>query len=366
MVLDCLLLADDLTGACDAGVSFAMRGRRTTVPLATETGLPDPDVLALSSESRDLPSDAIQEAILSIARSTAFTPRILFKKIDSTLRGQPGLEIATALEAFRCDAAIVCPAFPAMHRVVRSGYLSIDGSPDFPPMEIAACLRAGGAEACIVARPDTMSDAIRSGARVLVLDAACDQDLDRIAAAGLDPGLRILWSGSAGLASALARTLPVRSLSPVRPVRRGSVLLGIGSDHRVTLAQQAALIAERDAILLHAGQAGASCLERALDCGRPVLLRVPRGEVSPDSLRGLVARAPASAIVLSGGDTASLLCRATGARQIDLCAEILPGVPYGVIRGGAWDGLTVATKSGGFGEPDALIQIVDFFACQNQ
>jgi len=366
MPLDCLLIADDLTGACDAGVPFAMRGRRTTVPLSPDAALPDADVLAISSESRDLPPAAIREAILSIGRLPIPPPRILFKKIDSTLRGQPGLEIATAREAFGCDAAIVCPAFPAMHRVVRSGSLRIEGSPDFPPIAIAACLRAQGAEPCIAAEPETLGEAIRSGARVLVLDAVYDQDLDRMAAAGLNLPLRILWSGSAGLASALARTLPFRPQVTDRPSRGGAVLLCIGSDHRVTLAQQSALLAQRQALLLEAGPAAAPGLRQALDAGRPVLLRIPRGQVSPESVRELVARAPASAIVLSGGDTASLLCRATGVRQIDLCTEIVPGVPYGAIRGGAWDGRIVATKSGGFGDPDALIQIVDYFACQNQ
>jgi D-threonate/D-erythronate kinase len=44
-----------------------------------------------------------------------------------------------------------------------------------------------------------------------------------------------------------------------------------------------------------------------------------------------------------------------------LCAEIVPGIPRGILRGGMFDGLPVATKSGGFGDADALIRIADFF-----
>ena len=52
-------------------------------------------------------------------------------KIDSALRGNTGLEIAAALESFHCDAAIVCPAFPNMHRVVEAGFLRVTDAPEF-------------------------------------------------------------------------------------------------------------------------------------------------------------------------------------------------------------------------------------------
>ena len=69
------------------------------------------------------------------------------------------------------------------------------------------------------------------------------------------------------------------------------------------------------------------------------------------------------ALVLSGGDTASLVCRALGVRGIQLADEIVPGVPWGYLSGGVFDRALVATKSGGFGAPHALIQVADFFTC---
>ena len=50
---------------------------------------------------------------------------------------------------------------------------------------------------------------------------------------------------------------------------------------------------------------------------------------------------------------------------IDLMDEVLPGIPYGAIRGGAFDGISIVTKSGGFGAPDALIQVAEYFSCPN-
>lgn len=93
-----------------------------------------------------------------------------------------------------------------------------------------------------------------------------------------------------------------------------------------------------------------------------MVLRIRRGPTSTARIRELLANA-AGPLVLSGGDTASVVCRALDARAIELRREIAPGIPCGVIVGGAFDGLPVVTKSGGFGPPDALIEVADFFTC---
>jgi uncharacterized protein YgbK (DUF1537 family) len=364
--LDCFLIADDLTGACDAAVHFAMRGRRTIVPIAPCAGLADASVIAMSTDSRDLEPAAARDAISAAASLPVGSPSILFKKIDSTLRGNAGVEIDAALAAFRRDAAVVCPAFPRMNRIVEAGYLRITADAGFVPIQVAAHLRAQGVEGCVRAEHEAIPEAISSGARMVVLDAVCDDDLDRIAAVGLALDFRILWVGSAGLASALARTLPVASRSRPRLAPRGPVLFCIGSDHRATLAQQMALVGRRQALLVHSGPTNGECMETALRSGQHVVLRIPLGQVSAECLKGLVACARNHALVLSGGATASLVCRAAGVQRIDLFDEIIPGVPRGAIGGGELDGITVVTKAGGFGRPDALIQVADYFTCLNQ
>jgi uncharacterized protein YgbK (DUF1537 family) len=362
--LDCFLIADDLTGACDAAVHFAMRGRRTIVPIAPCVELADASVIAMSTDSRDLEPAAARDAISAAAASLPVgSPSILFKKIDSTLRGNAGVEINAALAAFRCDAAVVCPAFPRMNRIVEAGYLRIAADAGFVPIEVAVHLRAQGVEGCVRTEHEAIPEAISSGARIVVLDAVCDDDLDRIAAVGLALDFRILWVGSAGLASALARTLPVAPQSRPRLAPRGPVLFCIGSDHRVTFAQQTALVGQRRALLVHSELTKAGCIEAALGRGQHVVLRIPQGQVSAPCLKELVACARNRAVVLSGGDTASLVCRAAGVQRIDLFDEIIPGVPRGAIRGGELDGISVVTKSGGFGRPDALIQVADYFTC---
>jgi uncharacterized protein YgbK (DUF1537 family) len=191
------------------------------------------------------------------------------------------------------------------------------------------------------------------GARLVSLEASSDGDLDAIVTEGRLLGKRILWAGSGGLAAALARSMPPGPGFDRREPRRGPVLFCIGSDHPVTLLQQERLLAERGVRRCSLGEIVAT-----LRRGEHAFLRIPREGIAAALLRDI----PPAALILSGGDTASAVCEAIGARAIELCDEIAPGIPRGVLRGGERDGLAVVTKSGGFGGADALIQVADFFS----
>jgi len=328
--VECVLIADDLTGACDAAAPFAAAGLRTVVPLAAETAA-ECDVVAFSTESRDIEPEAARQRLCGMARVVRrMAPRILFKKIDSTLRGNTGYEIVAALDTFGCDAAVLTPAFPAMGRIVESGRLRITTDAGFEPVHLAEWLRHHGAIACTHTSPVAIAAAIRGGAKVVTLDATCAADLDTIAEELLDLAGRILWAGSAGLAGALAVRLGAAATPTEMPAANGPVVFCVGSDHPVTLEQLRRLRLARDATVVRTAQ------------------------------EQVVADRP-GALFLCGGDTASLVCRALGVERIDLCREFSPGIPIGVLRGGRFDGVTVITKSGGFGDPDILISITDYF-----
>lgn len=364
---ECLLLADDLTGACDAAVHFATRHYRTVVSVSLDAGTEHARALAISSDSRDVDPARIPSLMSDAAALFDEPARTLFKKIDSTLRGNTGVEIRAAMEAFGCDAAVITPAFPGMGRIVEADLLRLMDDHAFEPVGVSGWMRSQGLEGCVAVRGE-VADAISAGARFVSADAVCDADLDRIVADVLKLERRVLWAGSAGLAAAIARALPFGNDScPVDRPRQGPVLFCVGSNHKVTVAQQEALVAGRLVRRVSTERATAECgmaecIGAALRRGEHVLLHIPRGRVSTAQLRGLIVAAPASALLLSGGDTASLVCRAIGARQIELIDEIVTGLPRGILRGGDLDGIAVATKSGGFGHPDALIQVAEFFA----
>ncbi len=329
--IDVLIVADDLTGACDAAVPFAAAGRPTAVWI--DGALPECEVLSITTETRDLPPSAIPAAIVAAARS-APSAAIVYKKIDSTLRGHTAIEIAAALDAFGCDAAVVCPAFPANHRVVRNGYLFISNDADFAPIHVPGHL------ACEHVDLADLERAIAAGARVVSVDAGCDDDLAAVALAIRSLPFKILSAGSAGLAGRIG-LLPVQQSSRIRAQRKPKrPLFALGSDHPVALEQQRALRAHRPDLQV---------------------LQLPYGRIAPAEAVRLIAGAEPQALVLSGGATASLVCRALSVQSIDLHEELIPGIPLGTLRGGVCDGLPVVTKSGGFGPCDALIQIADYF-----
>jgi D-threonate/D-erythronate kinase len=367
VALDCIIVADDLTGACDAAVHFAARGYATNVCISSDEEEVTADVIAVSTDSRDREPMDVHAVMANVASRLPYrSAATLFKKIDSTLRGNVGAEIAAALDVFCCDAAVVCPASPALHRVVEAGYLRVSRAEDFEPIDVLACLKAQGLKQCVHARPGGIGNAISAGARVVSLDAVCQEDLHQIVIEALDLDRRVLCVGSGGFASAIARTLPVLpKADKLEPVSNGPVLFCIGSDHLVTMAQQAVLQTQRPVLMVQSEEASREDIISALSRRQHVCLRLPRSYVSPGSVRELIHGVPAAALLLSGGDTASLICAAMGVRHIELHDEIAPGIPCGLIRGGEFDGASVVTKSGAFGGSDALIQVADFFSCHN-
>jgi D-threonate/D-erythronate kinase len=362
---DCLVIADDLTGACDAAVHFAIRNRGSVALISAEYRNTNAAVVAVSTDSRDVDRSAILSAISKVASHWAADPaRMLFKKIDSMLRGNAGLEIRGMMEAFECEAAVITPGYPALGRIVQNGWLSVAGDPGFEPVNVAPCLAAQGLDPCVHVRLDQAAAAVLAGAQAVVADAITDADLDRLVAEIQPLHRRILWAGSGGLASALARALPAGNPKHLGGISHtGPVLFCIGSDHRVTLAQQQALAAIRPVAWIKTETATPASIQSAIRRGEQVVLRIPRNNASATQIRELIRGTSAAALLLSGGDTASLVSRAIGAETIELIDEIVPGLPRGVLRGGDLDGWAVVTKSGAFGDAESLIQVADFFSC---
>ncbi|MBE0584447.1 MAG: four-carbon acid sugar kinase family protein, partial [Desulfofustis sp.] len=128
------VIADDLTGAADTGVQFCP----TVGPvlLTTVDGtLPDdksplPAGLAISTESRHLDS---RSAGLAVHRCTgriaALAPDLIYKKIDSCLRGNLGAELDALLEASGAAASLVAPAYPTLGRTTVDDVHRLHGVP---------------------------------------------------------------------------------------------------------------------------------------------------------------------------------------------------------------------------------------------
>ena len=340
------IVADDLSGAADCGLAFRRHGLSTAVGLSAAAVAGDPaTVHAVDTDTRGGDPAAAAAAVRdAVGRSAG---AVLYKKLDSTLRGHIGEEVAAALAASGLGLAVVAPAFPAQGRTTAGGRAVVRGVPVEGRADVVELLGAAGVHAELGALDELA--ARRDGVRALVLDAETDEDLRAIVRAVGDRS--VLWVGSAGLAGQLAAALDL----PADPVpdtqgADGPVLIAVGTGAPVA-REQVCHMAERGTAVIELGPADAPArAAAALDGGADVVLVAHEAEEVAAAAAALADRI--GGLVATGGDTARAVVRALGASVLHLHGEVEPGVPYG--RMGDGPGLPVVTKAGGFGGPATL------------
>lgn len=348
------IVADDLTGACDAAVAFTAACDPVRVQ-TLEQPAQSACVHAITTESRNLsPAEAAARIRSIVERLQEGTE--LFKKVDSVFRGSTVAEIAATLRYSRFDLAILAPAYPALGRIVRQGILHVSDTTGDQIVPLAELLLSAGCSFTTLpggitseALAAAMRHGLGSSISTFLCDTATQDELTRVvhAARSLDP--RILWIGSGGLAHALASELPTLPRLPRTNPRPGHILFFIGSPHPVTQLQVERL--------------GDSSQVQSTNQIIPVTL----GETTADDIRRSVASHKPSDIgclFMTGGDTAHFVCRALDINALRLQREFAPGVPLAIAEGGPLDGAQVVLKSGGFGEPDLLCRLLE--ACRSE
>jgi uncharacterized protein YgbK (DUF1537 family) len=268
------IIADDLTGANDTGVQFARFGARTIVPL----DLHDlaslrrrADVLVLSTDSRgESPAVASHRAkVAAQALKRARVPAI-YKKIDSTFRGNVGSELDAILDVYPTPLAFIAPTFPPAGRTVQGGVLTVHGVPvhrtsigrdpvapvrqsHLPTLLRAQSRRPVHWLALELLRAHSprvlkaMEGWVGRESALVVADAATPTDLRRLVRLITAKRLPRVVVGAAGLAGALGRTLRwPRHASPHLGRITQPIVVVVGSPNPTSIAQLAAL--ERDGI----------------------------------------------------------------------------------------------------------------------
>lgn len=382
------IIADDLTGAADSAARAVRAGLPACVVFAAAAWRDAPvEVVALTTDSRHLPPD---EAATRVAAAVAelAAAEVWYKKIDSTLRGNIGAEVAAMLAALPDSnpAAVICPAFPAQGRGLADGYLVHGGAETRTPhlprllesqtsLPVAALglatVRSGAAKLAAA-----LNRARRGGARLLVVDAVSSEDLTTVVAAGQSAGM--LLCGSAGMVGPLAERLAQASARQIpagaAAVPPGPLLFVVGSGSSVAHRQIAQLVAS-GRVRRRAVAASWISVDLAGAQSKPVgdwLLHLAP-PAHDTRLEGAVARASAAnladltqvvvgrlqpgALVVVGGDTAHFVLRGLGMRRLDVLEELLPGIPLALASGR--DGVTraVVLKPGSFGDERALVTL---------
>lgn len=425
------IIADDLTGANDTGVQFAKSGLKTHV-IITADGIAlstDADVVVLATDSRGLAPDTAYKKVTEAADALKkIQLPIVYKKVDSTLRGNLGAEIDALLDSFGFECAVVAPAYPRIGRITVGGYhllhqiplqtTEIARDPVAPVTEsrLDYLLKAqskytvshvtlsdvlGGPEQLI----NRLNEYCRNGSRLISFDATEAAHLEVVAKAVHGSGKNVLWVGSAGLAEALPAvySLPVRAAQPWQQSRGLPVLVVCGSVSNVTANQIAAFLTQPDSALVEVDAARLidqaaeeidRCVKMAQDLLRQNLntaivsphhrdkiaaayacgekLGLEPAAVSEQVARGIglitrqLADAPIEGLFLTGGDTAVNVCYALGAASMEVFCEVSTGIPFGRLSSGPYRGLKVVTKAGAFGDEQAIIRSVAMIRSGNE
>lgn len=349
------ITADDLTGACDAGVKFQQNRLPAIVWL-----FPVDEALiqqypsrvksfCLDSRRRQLPEVLNRlEQVLRLLEEWRLP--LLFHKIDSTLRGHVRAEVEFITHACKPDLIVFCNAVPEQGRIVTGGK--------------AWLIKNGGQRQLL----GDLQDLFSGLQNIWIVDAMTPAELRVAVTEAFERASRPLFVGASGLASALAAYLAEQAGCEVSeweswsPRVNGPVLFVIGSSNPLTRRQLDYLLECRQVLPL---AAGAPELETIRE-DKSYLLEWSFQSASAElrlTLEHFFSRARPAVLVLSGGDTAQSVLEIAQARGIQLLGEVEPGIPYGIVISGWIDGQLVVTKAGGFGQLDSLVRVHDFARC---
>ena len=421
IVIEWAVIADDLTGCLDSAAPFVREGRpvRAVLPPGWDPrnakSLAQSSAIAIDCESRTLDSvDAGSAAASAAGKALSLGARRIYKKIDSAMRGPWDAEVKSIQP--RVGLAIICPAVPTAGRTTRGGIQHINGTAapggDLvrrlgPAARRLALDRVRQGAASI---RDALDKYEAEGASYVVIDALEEGDLRIAAAAALPRSGTAMFAGAAGFAHALAEHEAPGS--PPRVPVSGIPLMISASFNPATIAQlaaleefdgaailavpQRALIAAAESGDADPGPAAEEQIERVrgralphyrgaegagpgLDewvervnavfaSGRSPVLCVeqngtperedPRLAAGLGRIGACAARQlrPAS-LVICGGATAFATIRPLTPVWMEIEGFALLNTPAVRLAGGPADGLSVITKSGGFGGPDTLVQL---------
>lgn len=391
-----LIVADDFTGANDTGVQMSKRGIPVEVTLFPKEEKQEMSVV-LDTESRNIqPKDAykkVKELTGKLLSMNEF--ELVYKKIDSTLRGKVIEELKAMEEVYQPDKIVFAPAFPQIGRTTEEKTHKVKGVPlletefakdPLSPIEtdnIVTLLEEGFQETVT----HHSVEHVRSGnitledSKIHTFDSIISQDLTKIAHDLLSNEERILWVGSAGLANALFGVL--YSIKPSLAVV-GSI--SENSFRQVEYAEEEGMpvlsiapndLLEKETISSYADKAIAHMKEE----NSLIITAAKNRENYKETLKvgkekglskddcswyvqnylaavteKILEKISLSGIFLTGGATAISVMDKLNGTGCTIQSELVTGTVHSTLSGGKYDGINIITKAGAFGEDNNIYQ----------
>ncbi len=414
-----IVIADDFTGSNDTGVQFTKKGLQTVVVSNLDTldqALNNCDVLVVDTESRFDDRDKAYNKTYHVG-SFAKKNKInyVYKKLDSTFRGNIGGEIAGVMDAMDINLAIIAPAFPYAGRKTIEGNVSVHDvllhqteiarDPKTPVKESyipKIISKQSNKKTAVINREIVLEGTGRvneeiiklkeSGTEIIVVDAINNEDLINIAEAIALVNEQVLMVGSAGLAEFLPTALKLEDL-------KKSIAIIVGSVSEVTRKQadyaikncncEEIIVNIENIFNLKREAEKENIIKKAIDfsnLGKDIILRSTKAisdtgqaytigekygltgfEVSEkialfigELTKEILYSTSLDGLMLTGGDIAIKTANMLDVSGTVIEDEILPGIPYGYFIHDKFGNIPIVTKAGGFGEEDAIVKIINY------
>jgi len=411
-----IVVADDFTGANDTGVQLTKQGHSTITILdkhAIKSYENTLDAIVIDTETRTaLPKEVYQEIEEVSQLIKPYKDAIIYKKVDSTLRGHIAVELKAMRDVLQPKLIVFAPAFPNNGRTTHRGIHMLNGTPvaktelakdpknPVLTSELKSLLEKDmGVTVRHITLDEIRSDEFNMKLQsvvpshdVLAFDAVEDDDLVRICTTVLRQNKKVLWVGSAGLADVLINTwqkeiiatLPVLTVAgSVTEVTRKQIhkaledpqvkLVTIGGEkvlsnpkkevERVVNESLQFMNQKYDVIIASAPQEHS--VEDAVGQGyinnltaEEVSERI--AEVMGETTASIASAQNLAGMILTGGDTAVHVVKQLFADGCKINAELEMGIPLATLIGGPFAGLTVITKAGGFGNQESILNSIKF------
>ena len=412
------IVADDFTGANDTGVQFGKRGLRSIIVTSKDhiiKSLNDCDIMIYDTESRNDDKDIAYSKTYEAGIIVKSIIKYIYKKLDSTFRGNIGAEISGLMDSLEIRHAIIVPALPDNGRITKNWNVYVRGvllaeteyahDPKTPvrasyiPEIISKQTEKTAAVINyteVLAGKENLIQKIQAhidnAVNMIIIDAQINADLDLIACAISEIKEKVLFVGSYGLAEHLPKYLNIKKTVKNNIVIAGSVSevsikqidyakkilsvpvidVEIGNlfnrERSVEMKRITDLISQysfkgEDVIIRSASSK--EIVKKSFETGEKYgLSRVNVSEIIA-SFMGEIAmfviqEINVKGILLTGGDTAIKAVECLNISGTLIQDEILPGIPYGHFIEDQYKNVIIVTKAGGFGEQDAIVKVLNF------
>ncbi len=382
------------------------------------------DIWAVSTESRNIDKQIALDRMVKVLDKVLehIKAEKFYKKIDSTLRGHVGLEVIALLEKTQKDAAIIAPAYIEQNRTTLGSYQLLDGividrtqcaldpkapitdsyipdilkkdiNPDFSDLidSIGLTTVTKGAGPISL----KIKELIQKGKKLIVVDAMSTTDLEQIALAIEKSEFDLLPAGSAGLASAFnkvfycktndreknnipnlarfiisgsATKLSANQINHLKERKNNIFFVDLTVEDVIfnpkvelveTIAQK---LNSKEDVVVHVSNIPNSLLSddnsnALIDAG------IPKDEF-PDKITDFLSRLVQLVnqksdfiLITVGGETSYKCAYRIESTYLEILDSILPAIP--LCRD--INNKIIVTKSGNFGTPTTLAEIINYF-----